>query len=119
MKTFLEIKTIISRIKYKEWFIDVKDSEGRAYLQVSFVAPDIATGEREVQKGRKWWLSPHMTETEIVTTAFKAVVAAEEHEVRENFRYDDQLIYNPHFNVNDLVKLAKTAISDARNPMKK
>ena len=59
----------------------------KVYLQVQFMGEDVETGKVELQKCRKWVLSYHMTETEIVNTAFKAIQAAEDHEIREFFRY--------------------------------
>lgn len=55
--------------------------------------------------GRKWMLSKHMTRSEIVQTALMAVLAAEEHEARENFKYMGQSIFDPHYNVNKLLNL--------------
>jgi hypothetical protein len=64
------------------------------------------TGEVETQHGRKWILSKHMTKSEVVTTAFKAVMTAEEHEIREKFRYGGRMIFGPHFNVDALHEVA-------------
>jgi hypothetical protein len=55
--------------------------------------------------GRKWLLSPHMTNSEIVTTAFKALLTAVEHELREKFTYKGQAIFDPHMDVDRLVAL--------------
>jgi hypothetical protein len=55
--------------------------------------------------GRKWFLSNHMTRSEVVQTAFKAVLTAEEHEAREHFKYRGQSIFDPHYDVDKLVEL--------------
>ena len=47
-----------------------------------------------------------MTKSEIVQTAFLAVLTAAEHEIRETFKYHDAAIFGPHFNVDRLVTLA-------------
>ena len=75
------------------------------YLQALFYAPDCKTGHLVKQRTRKWLLSPHMTPSELVQTAFKCVLASIEHETRERFTYLGQPIFGPHFDVNDLVKL--------------
>lgn len=74
---------------------------GRIYLQVIYVAKDKNTGHYEEWKGRKWYLSEHMLDDEIVKTAYAACKAAVEHEVMESFRVDDKILFNPHtpFNV--------------------
>jgi hypothetical protein len=49
--------------------------------------------------GRKWRLSLHMTDGEIVQTALAAVLAWHEHEARENFLYKGRAIFNPHLDL--------------------
>jgi len=77
----------------------------RPYLQVVFMGRCTDTGEICRQTGRKWYLSPFMTKSEVVQTALKAVLTAEEHEARESFRYRGSAIFGPHFDVDSLVKL--------------
>ncbi len=84
----------------------------RPYLQVGFWDYDctkesVADRKKIYQTGRKWMLSPHMTKSEVVQTAFKAVMTAIEHETREKFRYRSTAIFGPHFNVDDLVLIGK------------
>ena len=99
------IAQIISNLHYKDWSFKVgQDGGGRAYLQMRFRAPCAVTGKDMVQACRKWWLSPHMTETELVSTAMKAVLAGEEHEAKENFRYKGKALFNPHISVAALLE---------------
>ena len=89
------------------------------YLQVS--CPEgrcNATGEPMAWTGRKWLLSEHMTETEIVWTAFKAILTALEHEAREKFLYRGVAIADSHTDVNALVEMVKAAGTDARSEKK-
>ena len=64
------------------------------------------TAPEQSWAGRKWRLSPHMTDSEIVGTALKAVLTAEEHEARENFLYRGRPIFGPHLDVDQLWELA-------------
>jgi len=108
MMTFRDIVQIIENITYKRgWsiLVNVDGLEKRPYLQVEFNAEDAETGNVEKQRCRKWMLSYHMTTTEIVYTALKAIQAAEDHETREFFRYKNVRIVNPHFSVDDIVKM--------------
>lgn len=99
---------------FGEWrFLVGLDGE-RAYLQVEATEPCATTGELKPWRGRKWLLSPHMTKSEIVQTAFKAVATAVEHETREQFRYRGQAIFGPHFDVDRLAELAAEGAHDAR-----
>lgn len=63
------------------------------------------TGNPLPWKGRKWVLSKWMTDGEVVQTAFMAVLAAVEHEVRESFLYKGYAILDPHYNIEKLVAL--------------
>lgn len=109
MMTIQNMKSIIELIEYKDWTIDIySNDEGTPYLQVSFFERDLVTGQLSIQKSRKWLMSYHMTVSEVVQTAFKAVLTAEEHELREKFRYKNRTIFGPHFHVDALVELAKS-----------
>lgn len=72
---------------------------GPLYLQVQDVVCDRDTGRDAVVKGRKWLLSTHMTESEVVQTAFMALKAFDEHELRESFYYKGALVFNPHLDL--------------------
>jgi hypothetical protein len=54
---------------------------------------------------RKWYVSSHATLSEVVQTAFLAVRVAQEHELREQFKYGGKAIFGPHYNVNALAAL--------------
>ena len=54
-------------------------------------------------RGRKWNLSSHMTESEIVFTIWKAILTFTEHELREKFHYKGKRIFDPHIDVNALL----------------
>lgn len=98
------VTEVLARVRYKEgWTFRVAgEDSGRPFLQVRFKAVDEETGLLEEQSGRKWRLSPHMTNGEIVQTAFLACKQAEEHECRERFRYDDRAIFGPHIDLDAL-----------------
>lgn len=113
MKTINDFQPIVSRIKYKQdyWFHLGMDS-ATIYLQVQCFD---ANGQP--QHGRKWRLSAHMTDSEVVQTALAAVLAFEEHEAREAFRYRGLAIFSPHWNVDRLAEFIQqdpTAVEDSR-----
>lgn len=90
----------LSGVKYLDWTFYVGSKGPSMYLQVSF---DI-NGKHWT--GRKWLLSEHMTKSEIIQTAFKAVLTAVEHETREMFTYKGKAIFGPHFDVDVLAQVA-------------
>ena len=111
-----EAGEIVRQLSYKPgWKIYIwEPTEGDLYLQVTFSSPCTVTGEKEEQFGRKWRISKYMTKSEVVLTAFKAVLAAEEHECRERFRYRGEAILGPHFDVDSLVELCRNESYDRR-----
>lgn len=108
MRTLEELKKVIDQITYKKgWAILVSLDGDRPVLQVEFEGEDVVTGVIEKQKCRKWFLSYHMCNNELVGTAFKAIQAAEEHETREFFKYKNERVMNPHFSYDDIAELVK------------
>ncbi len=102
-KTLVDFVRIIDQVRFRDReFHVVEQSIGEVYLQISWVGPDTDSEEFAELKSRKWKLSPFMTKSEVVQTAFKAVLTAEEHETREAFKYRDVAIFGPHFDVDDL-----------------
>ena len=100
------MRVILDDVKYKDIKFDLRRCpEGRSYLQAWAVRQCTKARLVQKQKGRKWFLSKYMTKSELVQTAFKAVLTYEEHEVRESFKYKDQAIYGPHFNVDVLAQV--------------
>lgn len=114
-----QIAEVIRQCESPGMTFNVVGSDEGFYMQVSFHAPEEEqswTGVRPstIQKGRKWLLSTHMTRNEIVQTCFLAVLTAVEHEVRENFRYRERKIFNPHFSPDVLWEVARKTSLDLR-----
>lgn len=67
-------------------------------LQFVYDEPDTEDpdGPLTPQHCRKWYISPHSTATEVVRTAYKAVLTSLEHRLGEHFRFQGQQIYSPH-----------------------
>lgn len=100
-----QIRELLGRVSYRDWQLHLGRDQERLFLQVRFMGKCSYSGKPEAQHGRKWLLSPHMTKSEIVTTAFKAILTCEEHEARENFRYRGKAIFGPHFDVDKMWEL--------------
>jgi len=82
------------------------DIDARIFLQVSYLAPCTNTGKLELWKGRKYYLSDYMTEDEIVKTAYVAFEQAVKHEVMEGFKKNGVIVFNPHVNHEELIKVS-------------
>jgi len=69
---------------------------------------DCNTGLQEPQFGRKWYISQHCCISEIVQTALTAIIAFEEHEVREHFKYKGAVPFGPHIAIGALCVAAQS-----------
>ena len=109
------VQEIAGRVQYREETyefevdIDRADPDGRVFVQLLHERPDANTGVLSQGAGGKRYLSPHMTDSEVVRTMFGAAVAYEEHEVREFFRYrpagsskEIRQVFGPHIDTDSL-----------------
>lgn len=97
---------LLEEVRYRDWTIAVGHENGQPFLRVSFPDTDVTTGHGTVCEGRRWPLNPAMSPGELVQTAFKAVLTAEEHEARERFSYRGRAVFGPHLNVDRLWEIA-------------
>lgn len=109
-----EIRAIVAQVScalMPSWRLTVRQvGEAVIWLQVEDIDARCAvTGEPTTWRGRKWLLSRHMTETEIVCTAFKALQHALDHELREHFVYRGARVFDPHRSIALLVEVAGRA----------
>ena len=83
---------------------------GRIYLQAIYKSPCSNTGRLGEWKGRKNYLSDHMTDDEIVKTAYVTFKQAVEHEIMEGFKVDGKPLFNPHINFEELLTVSHKEI---------
>jgi len=93
--------------------INVSTTTGAIYLQAHYDDFDTTTNAVERQHTRRWSLSPEMTRSEIVGTAFKCIITSMEHKTREWFTYRGRAIYQPHHDVDVLHSVCEAR--DARD----
>lgn len=94
--THAQLITVVAGIRYLGWHFALREMGDGYYLQVQFMAPD-------EQRGRKWYISKHATEAEVLQTALLAVLTAVEHEAREAFTYMGKAVFGPHTSVEALL----------------
>jgi len=101
------LQHILKDIEFNDWeFILI--TKPYFALRVVSTTEDNVTGMTVTWAGRKWLLSKHMTDGEVVQTAWLAVQTALIHEAREQFKYKGQSIFDPHYDIDQLVELRKT-----------
>jgi hypothetical protein len=92
-------------------------NSGRVFIQIVYHAPCIKTGQILEWHGRKWYLSEHMTEDEIVKTCYAAFEAAVKHEVMEGFKIGGIAPFNPHVDYKQLLAISHMEVQ--REPINK
>lgn len=115
-KTRAEIEEIISRVAFMDRKFRLLDKGDGYLLQLEYYEADIddPTGPPLLQRSRKWYISPHMTETEIVETAFTMCVRSMYHITREHFTYKGARVYSPHFDIEARLEMAGSKRFDRR-----
>jgi hypothetical protein len=107
MLMYDDILGVLHDVQFNDWVFDLRIDSGRPYFCVRFTGRCNTTGRIQAWEGKKWFLSSPPTRSEIVQTAFKAVITALEHEARETFRCKGEAIFGPHFDCDLLVELCK------------
>lgn len=92
----IRFENYLDHVRYKDWGFEVMAVDNRLFLRVKFVS------EGDSWNGRQWFISQHSTKSEIIQTALKAVLTAEEHETREKFLYKGRAIFGPHIDVDTM-----------------
>lgn len=100
------VRDILCNVRYPGMDFHVMTEGGRCYLRVHNPQGVCTVTSEDLPWNGRWWrLSPHMTPSEIVSTAFKAVITALEHEARESFLYRGVPVYDAHLDVEQLADL--------------
>ena len=102
--TRFDLQEILDDIKYKNWKHRITEKGGGWNYQACFMAACSLTGVVTDQRSRKWYISPWACKSEVVRTVYKAIISAELHEIDENFRYKGAAIFDPHRDVEALVR---------------
>ena len=106
-----QFEDALLNVSFRDWSFRIGrdgntgDGALRFFLQVRAISPCSVTGKPYAWGGRKWFLSSHMTRSEIIQTALIATLAAVEHEAREDFKYRGKAIFGPHYDVDMLRNL--------------
>lgn len=116
-KTYDEVLEIVGRIEFMDRKVVVSQVGEGYHLQVQYMEVDVDTGKMELQKARKWYISPYSTETEIVETAFKACRTSMDHVLKEHFLYRGRRVYSPHFDINARIAMCDAKQFDGRVPL--
>lgn len=118
-KSKMEIWGILHKIEMPGYRFALDD---RFLFQVVYDEPDVDAPEGSLpveQRGRKWYISPYSTETEIVRTVYKALLTSLEHQLGEHFKYKGLQVYSPHLSVESRLDACAHSWFDRRFPPEK
>jgi hypothetical protein len=83
----------------------------RTYIQAFYWDQCKDTKEMKEWRGVKFYISDHMIEDEIVKRCYAAFEAAVKHEVMEGFTFDNIVVFNPHVNFRELIKISHMEVT--------
>lgn len=99
------------RVEYDGIYYNPIIDDGRVYIQIVYTCKDVRTDKEKEWRGRKWYLSEYMTDDEIIKTCYTAYEACIKHEIMETFKVDDIILFNPHVNYEELLKISHKEIT--------
>jgi hypothetical protein len=122
-KSITDTRRLLDRIKMsifgKEFSIrcevDNIYEDGRIFVQVVYKADCVKTGVEQEWHGRKLYLSGYMTDDEVVKTCYAAFEAVVRHEIMEGFTVDGIVLFNPHVNFEELLKISGKEVKRENN----
>lgn len=116
--TLTELRAIAADIRCSvggiDWGIRCDVMGDGFFVQLRYIEPDISTENPEDQHGRKWYVSSHSVESEVVQTILKAALTSAEHIVREHFTYKGERIFTPHWDIAALIELSRNQAIESR-----
>lgn len=86
---------------------DTENVPGRFYFQIQCHRIDAITGDWGDGFGGKAYLSPFMTDSELVQIAFGLYKGYWEHEARELFQWRGRRVFGPHISTEALWEIAR------------
>lgn len=113
MEGFTRISTLVSQCRFPGLHFEWGTEDGHAFLRVvadadsPYATDSVDPSVTLPWKGRKWRLSRHMVDGEVVQTALTAVLYALEHEARERFTFRGHAVFGPHMDILGLLEVAR------------
>jgi hypothetical protein len=99
----LEVSRILEKVTFRDWKWRYGKLGDGSFIQATWKGTDTETGQPVDLRGRKWYVSPHSIEDEVVKTCWMAIETALKHEAMEEFLYEGQAPFHPHHPVQSLI----------------
>jgi hypothetical protein len=116
-----QIQGILDQVRFMDRTFHLLEKGDGFLLQAKYLEPDveIPNSKPMLQSTRKWYISPFMTKSEIVETAWACICRSMLHVASEHFTYQGRRVYSQHFDVDARVSLCDEEQFDGREPIKK
>lgn len=88
-----------------------KKGGDRVYIQIVYSSFCSTSNAYKEWSGRKYYLSEHMTDDEIIKTTYVAFEQVIKHEIMEGFKVDGKILFNPHVNFEELLKISNREVT--------
>lgn len=120
MEKFEEIEKLLERVSFSlfgtMFYVvaqrdKINPESGRIYIQTKYAAKCNKTDEYKVWYGSKYYLSEFMTNDEVIKKAYVACQQAVNHEVMEAFKVDGIILFNPHVDFEELLKVSHKEVT--------
>jgi hypothetical protein len=114
-----EIEEIISKVQFRDRTFVLLDKGDGFLLQMRYMEADVEKpgSEPMLQSTRKYYISPYMTESELVETLWLCVQRSQLHVASEHFTYQGRRIYSQHFSVQRRIDMCDSEYFDVREPL--
>jgi hypothetical protein len=112
--TKVDVERIVAGVSFRDRRFRVLEKGDGFLVQLEYDEPCVETGEPKLQRSRKWYVSPHSTETEVVETCWACVCRSQMHVAGEHFTYQGRRVYSPHFDVDARLELVDAGRFDTR-----
>lgn len=83
-----DVEAVVNRITYRDFIITVEEHSSSPCIRVR--------DPRAPRFGRCWLIMPQHDASDVVRTTFAAISLVEEHERREFFLVDGEMVWDPH-----------------------
>jgi hypothetical protein len=116
-KTRTEVIAILDDVRFRDReFHLIEKGPDLWLLQMVYYEADVEKPNSAPvrQSTRKWHISPYMTTSEIVETAWAMVCRSQIHVASEHFSYRGRRVYSQHFDVEARVDLCDRGFFDKR-----
>jgi hypothetical protein len=111
-----DVEEIVSQVKFMDRTFRLLDKGDGWLLQMQYMEPDVDKpgSEPVLQSTRKWYVSPFMTPSEVVETAWACVIRSMCHVASEHFTFRGRKVYYQHLDVQARIDMCDLYDFDGR-----